>query len=269
MNTTHILSSDGTRIAFECVGDGVPVILIGGAFNDATTVAGLAAVLSPSFTSITYDRRGRGKSTDERPADGDRVAAEVADLAAVADHIGEPAYVFGHSSGGILALEAVIRGVPLAGLAVYEPPYVVDSSRPRPDANLLDRAVALLDAGDREGAAALFLTESAGVPAPVVEQMRGGGMWPWFTGLADSLPYDIAVSGPGNVLPDERLGSVDAPVLVLNGSETEPWLAAASRAVAAAVPAAQHRTVDGQDHGVLHEPEALQPYLAAFFGSAR
>jgi pimeloyl-ACP methyl ester carboxylesterase len=57
MNT--VTSADGTRIAFEQTGDGPPVILIGGAFNDRTTVAALAATLAPEFTAIAYDRRGR------------------------------------------------------------------------------------------------------------------------------------------------------------------------------------------------------------------
>jgi pimeloyl-ACP methyl ester carboxylesterase len=269
MITEHVVSRDGTRIAFERTGDGPPVILVGGAFNDATTVAALAGVLAPSFAPIGYDRRGRGKSTDERAPAGDRVAAEVADLAALVEHIGEPACVFGHSSGGILAMEAAIRGVPFAKIAVYEPPYVVENVRPRPREDLLDRTVELLANGDRDGAAALFLTESAGVPAPGVEQMKGSPMWPWFTGLAESLPYDIAVSGPGNILPADRLAALGVPVLVLAGGNTEPWLAAASRAVAAAIPHAEHRTVAGQDHGVLHQPEALRGPLAEFFGPGR
>jgi pimeloyl-ACP methyl ester carboxylesterase len=266
MTTTDVRSADGTRIAIERTGDGPPLILVGGAFNDATTVAALAQVLAPSFTAIGYDRRGRGKSTDERPATGDRVAAEVADLAALVEHAGAPAYVFGHSSGGILALQAALRGVPIAKLAVYEPPYVVGESRPRPAEDLLDRIVELLADGDRDAAAALFLTESAGVPAPGVEQMKASPMWPWFTGLADSLPYDVEVTGPGAVLPADRLATIAVPVLVLNGGDTEPWLAEAARAVATAVPQARHRVVDGQDHGVLHQPDALRPALTGFFG---
>jgi pimeloyl-ACP methyl ester carboxylesterase len=42
-----VASADGTPIAYESTGDGPPVILIGGAFNDRTTVAALAAVLAP------------------------------------------------------------------------------------------------------------------------------------------------------------------------------------------------------------------------------
>ena len=126
--------------------------------------------------------------------------------------------------------------------------------------------IELLADGDRDAAAGLFLTESAGVPAPGVEQMKASPMWPWFTRLAASLPYDIEVTGPGNVLPADRLATIAVPVLVLNGGNTEPWLAEAARAVAAAVPHAHHSVVDGQDHGVLHQPDALRPALVEFFG---
>ncbi|MGW2217397.1 hypothetical protein ACWCSD_20625, partial [Nonomuraea sp. NPDC001684] len=61
-----VTSADGTRIAFESSGEGHPVILVGGAFNDRTTVAALAAALAPGFRAIAHDRRGRGGSGDRR-----------------------------------------------------------------------------------------------------------------------------------------------------------------------------------------------------------
>ncbi|MDG4821689.1 alpha/beta hydrolase [Asanoa sp. WMMD1127] len=265
MSTATVRSADGSTIAVESLGAGRPVILVGGAFNDATTVAGLAATLAPSLQPVVYDRRGRGKSTDLRPDDGDRVAAEVDDLAAVIAYAGEPGCVFGHSSGAILALEAAARGVPIARLAIYEPPYVVADARPQPAGDLLARVEALLAAGDRDGAAALFLTQSANVPPAQVEQMTGSPMWPWFVGLADSLPYDIAVCGSGQAMPVDRLRRILAPTLVLAGGNTEAWLSEASRAVAAAIPGAVRRVVAGQDHGVLYQPDALRPALTEFF----
>jgi pimeloyl-ACP methyl ester carboxylesterase len=54
-------STDGTTIAYDRRGSGPPVVLVGGAFNDRGTVAGLAEALAPSCTAYTYDRRGRGE----------------------------------------------------------------------------------------------------------------------------------------------------------------------------------------------------------------
>ena len=51
------------------------------------------------------------------------------DLAAVLEVAGGRAFVYGHSSGAVLALEAASRGLPIERLALYEPPFVVDTSR--------------------------------------------------------------------------------------------------------------------------------------------
>ena len=73
-------SRDGTTIAFDQTGQGAPVILVTGAFNDRTTGAPLAAHLARRFTVLAYDRRGRGDSGD---------AATYAIDREVEDHIGE------------------------------------------------------------------------------------------------------------------------------------------------------------------------------------
>ncbi|MFI9590194.1 alpha/beta fold hydrolase [Nonomuraea sp. NPDC052265] len=106
-----VISADGTRIAFESSGDGHPVILVGGAFNDRTTVAALAAALAPGFRAIAHDRRGRGGSGD---APAYAVEREIEDLAALIEHAGGPASLFGHSSRAVLALEAAAYGRPEA-----------------------------------------------------------------------------------------------------------------------------------------------------------
>jgi pimeloyl-ACP methyl ester carboxylesterase len=119
-----VRSADGTAIAVEQFGSGDPIVLVGGAFNDRSTVARLAAALSPRFTAVTYDRRGRGDSGDESAGD-DRGAREheFDDLAAVVAAVGGRASVFGHSSGGVLVLGAATARPTLGidRLTVYEP----------------------------------------------------------------------------------------------------------------------------------------------------
>jgi len=86
----------------------------------------------------------------------------------------------------------------------------------------------------------------------------------WFTGLADTWPYDAAVCGPGNARPADRLATITAPTLAIGGSLSPPWLPAAARAVADTIPGARYITLDGQDHGVLNQPDALRPVLLDF-----
>jgi pimeloyl-ACP methyl ester carboxylesterase len=131
MNTAFetVRSADGTTIAVERAGEGTPVILAGGAFNDRSTVAGLAEVLSADFTTVIYDRRGRGASGD---SDSYAAEREIEDLAAVISYAGGPAGMFGHSSGAVLALEAAARGLDITKVAAYEPTWVIEGTRPRP-----------------------------------------------------------------------------------------------------------------------------------------
>src|ERR1700716_1089337 len=110
----RVQSADGTVIAFDHSGRGPAVILVVGAFSDRSSTKSLASRLGSQFTVYEYDRRGRGESGDTAAYSIDR---EVDDLAAVAEAAGGSACVFGHSSGGALALQAAARGVPVRKLA--------------------------------------------------------------------------------------------------------------------------------------------------------
>lgn len=257
-----VASADGTPIAYDSMGDGPPVILIGGAFNDRTTVAALAATLAPRVTAIVYDRRGRGDSGDN--ADAFEVEREIEDLAALIAAGGGRASLFGHSSGGVLALEAAVQGLPVERLAVYETPFVVGGLRPLPAEGTAERIRALIAEEHRDDAVRLFLTQQVAVPAEMVDGMRASPAWPFLVGLAHTLPYDVALCGPALAPPTDRLAKIDVPTLVMVGGASAAWFAAAGQAVADAIPGATYLTVDGQDHSVLHNPEALREPLLSF-----
>lgn len=247
-----VTSADGTTIAFERTGAGPAVILIGGAFNDRTTVADLGKALASNFTVYFYDRRGRGGSGDAPEHSSQR---EVEDLAAVIEHAGGKAHVFGHSSGAVLALEAARQGLPIGKVVVYEPPFAPHL------AGLLDRLRVLVKEDRRDEAAAVFLTEAGGAPAEMVAGMRAGPMWGWFTGLAHTLPYDVELCVTVSI---ESLATVSNPVLAIGGGDSPPSLTEPPKAVAATIPGARHVTMHGHDHGVLHYPGELAPVLAEF-----
>ncbi len=178
--------------------------------------------------------------------------------------LGEPVSVFGHSSGAVLALEAAMQGLPIERLAVYEPSYIVDGTRPLPPDDVDARVSALVREGRRDDAVVLFSTEAVGLPSAMVEGMRAAPVWSWLTALAHTLPYDLAVHH-GYRLPTGRLAQLELPLLALDGSESFPWIRATAQAVAQAVPGARHVTLEGQDHSILQRPEALRPALLEFF----
>jgi pimeloyl-ACP methyl ester carboxylesterase len=267
-SSSTVPSADGTPIAVERRGAGRPLVLIGGAFNDRSTMTALATELAAGFTTVQYDRRGRGDSGPilGNPPASERLAMELADLAAVIDSVGGSASVFGHSSGGVLALEAAARGGSIDRVAVYEPSYVVEGTRPRPAADLVDTVAALVADGDRDGAVGLFLTEAVGIPEQYVAGMRTDpGTWGGMTALAHTLPSDLALHEPGHPIP-EHLRRISCPTLVLDGGASADWARATGRAVAATIEGAEHQTLAGQDHAILRAPAPLVEPLTRFFG---
>jgi len=105
---SSVTSRDGTTIAFKRVGAGPPLILVAAALSDRRDSRKLATLLAPSFTVINYDRRGRGASGDTHPFEVER---EVEDIEALVKDVGGSAFLFGSSSGAVLALEAAARGI--------------------------------------------------------------------------------------------------------------------------------------------------------------
>jgi pimeloyl-ACP methyl ester carboxylesterase len=256
-----VTSADGTAIALERSGHGRAVVLVGGAFQDRATPRGLAALLAAHFTVVVYDRRGRGDSGDSAAY---AVEREVEDLHAVIERVGGRAAVFGHSSGAILSLEAARSHGPVERVVAYEPPYIA-GGRPRPADDVVDRLRALLAAGRRDDAVALFQTEAVGIPAPLVEGLRRTEMWPGLVRLAHTLPYDVEITGPGNRLRLDHLAQVAVPALVIAGNAGFPWMMSGTRAAAAAIPGGRHLTLEGGDHGTPQtHPELLLPLILDF-----
>ena len=258
MNDT-VTSKDGTAIAFDRSGERSPIIFVGGALSDRTAVAPVAALLAPHFTVFAYDRRGLGSSGDTAPY---AVEREVEDLAALIDEAGGSAFVFGHSSGAALALEAAAHGLAITRLALYEPPFIVGNSRPRPPQDFAAQLAELIASGRRGDAVALFLTEAVEVPVAAVAQMRNAPMWPALEAAAHTLIYNMAIMGDFS-MPAGRVASVTVPTLVLGGGESPAWARQAVQAVVDALPNAQRRTLAGQTHGAA--PEILVPVLEEFF----
>jgi pimeloyl-ACP methyl ester carboxylesterase len=257
-----LTSPDGTTIAHQATGTGPALVLVVGAFCDRTTTADLTALLADAFTVHEYDRRGRGASSDTAPYDAHR---EIEDLAAVIAATGEAPFLYGHSSGAMIALETAASGAPVRALAGYEPPYTAEGDPDGGSTELLERVRALVEAGDRDGAAAAFLA-GTGAPAEVVAGIRSGPGWAWMCRLAPTLVYDLTLANGGRV-PVERLARIDVPTLLLTGGDTPPWAARAAAAVVAAVPGARQRVVAGQGHGVA--APAVAPVLREFFGGSR
>ena len=257
MNT--VTSKDGTPIAFDRSGEGAPIILVVGAFNDRATGAPLAATLSAHFTVFNYDRRGRGASGDSTLY---AIEREIEDLAALLDEADGPPFVFGYSSGAILALKAAARGLALSRLALYEPPFLLDDGFPQLAQEISVQLTELLSSGRRGDAVELYQTELVGIPAQIVAQLRHAPFRPALEDIAHTLVYDATLTGDIPVLA-EQLPSITVPTLVISGGNSQARVRSAAQILAGALPNAQHRSLSGQTHDIV--AEVLAPVLEAFF----
>lgn len=259
----RVVSADGTPIAYERSGTGPALVLIGGAFSDRSAAASMASALAPHFTVFAYDRRGRGDSGDLQPY---AVEREVEDLQALIREAGGTALVYGHSSGAALALQAAARGLSIRRLALYEPPFIVDASRPPIPMDFRLRLEALIAAGRRGDAVELFWREALMMPPEAIDGARRAPMWPGLEALAHTLPYDQAIVEhylAGRPLPAEWSASVTMPTLVLDGGDSPESMRNAAAAVARLLPHAERRSLAGQGHGA--PAEVLAPILDQFF----
>ena len=255
-----VASRDGTTIAVDRVGEGPPIVIVVGAFNDHTTGAPLAAVLQPRFSVYNYDRRGRGDSGDTPPYAIDR---EIEDLEAVIAAAGGSASVFGYSSGAALALQAASRGLPITKLALYDPPLSARGPIWSVDhAAELGRLVA---AGQRGDAAEYFQSKIVGIPEEVVAQLQQAPFRPALEAIAHTLVYEATILGDG-ALPQGLAPAVTMPTLVIAGAAGAPFMRDWAEGIAAALPNARALPLEGQTHDL--DPAALGPILEEFFGDA-
>lgn len=252
-----VVSRDGTTIAYEKVGDGPPLVLLGGGFRDHTVFSGIIPELAPYCTTYSFDRRGRGESGD---APIYAIEREIEDIEAVIADAGGEAAVFGGSTGAILALEAAMAGAAITKLVLLEPPYR-RTGDPRPPDDFADNLRALLAQEKRGEAAAYFLAELVGFSPEEIAQWRESPMWPANEAMAHTLVYDTVICGDVSV-PVERLAKTEAPTLVINSEKSSDWLLAAGRETAAALPNGRQVTLPGVWHKV--PPEVLCPTLVEF-----
>lgn len=263
---THgtVTSKDGTSIAYDRSGAGPALILVGGALSERSAWAPVAKLLAPHFTVVAYDRRGRGDSGDTAPY---AVAREIEDIEALIDDAGGTAFLHGQSSGAVLSLEATVR-LPekVQKLSLYEPPFIIDDSRPPPPEGFAEHIAELLAADSRGEAVEYWMTDIVGAPAEMVIEMKRAPMWPALEAVAHTLPYDIAVLGDGmsgKPLPAERWAAMTAPVLVMDGGASPAWIRHTAETLADTLPYGEHKSLPGQTHSA--KPELLGPALEQFF----
>ena len=261
-----VSSRDGTRIAYDKVGTGPALILVDGAlcYRGSGPALPLAEELKDQFTVYTYDRRGRGESGDTQPYAVDR---EIEDLQAIIAAAGGSAMLYGISSGGALALETANRTAGVTRVFIYEVPFITDDSRTLKP-GYVERMNALVQAGDRAGALKHFMRTGVGIPAFMVFTMQFMPFWKRLKQIAPTLVYDTAIVGSkmqSKPIAKGTWANLTQPVMAVGGTKSDTWMRNAQKSIAASLPNARHRELEGENHMV--KPTAIAPMIREFLAA--
>ncbi len=244
-HVSHATAADGTRIWYDTLGEGEPLLLVHGQSLDHTMWNGVAEGLARRHRVVRMDLRGTGDS--DAPVDEPYTMDLLArDALAVLDDLGVGrAHVYGFSMGGKVAQTLAATSPGRIGALILgstAPGGTHEVERPR------EASLALRKANTEEGRgliAHLFYT-----PA-------------W----ADAHPDTVATIVPRNPLRAQRrhyeaslrhdgwdlLPAITAPTLVLHGEDDELTPAANAKLLAERIPGARLSLLPGVRHGYPHE----------------
>jgi pimeloyl-ACP methyl ester carboxylesterase len=117
------VTTEGDDLYSEVRGQGQPLVMIPGAGGDADRYNPVADILSDEYKVITYDRRANSRSTMNDPQNFE-ISQQSRDVVAVLRAAGETsAFIFGNSSGAVIALDmAKTQPQAVRAVVAHEPP---------------------------------------------------------------------------------------------------------------------------------------------------
>jgi pimeloyl-ACP methyl ester carboxylesterase len=255
-----IPSKDGTPIAYQQSGSGVPLVLVHGTGGSYKRWMPILPALEKQFTVYGVDRRGRGES-GEAPTYA--IEREFEDVAAVVDSIGSEVNLLGHSFGGICSLEAALLTSHIRKLVLYEPPLPLPGESIYPK-EVLDQLQALLDAGDRPSVLTTFMREVVRMPAHELELFQSSPAFSARVAAAHTLPRELRAHEAYRFQP-ERFETLNVPTLLLLGGDSPSFFKAAVEAAHAALPNSRIVVLPGQQHIAIDTaPELFVGEVLAF-----
>lgn len=249
-----VASKDGTRIAVECAGTGPTLLFVHGGVGDRTRWIPMFPLLTKAFTTCAMDRRGRGGSGDSAEYS---LTKEAEDVAAVVESRPGPVVVFGHSYGGVAALEAAFLTGRISRLILYEPPLH------EPVGNNLAVAARLEEMvrrGALEEALVAFQTEIVKQSPEEIARMRTRPTWARLVASMAVHPRQMRALSEYR-FEAGRVKHVTVPTLLLIGEATaSPYAKQSIRALQESLPKPTVVVLENQEHNAM---EAGRDVLAA------
>ena len=266
-NNRHALiavpSRDGTRIGVECAGSGPTLLFVHGGVGDRTRWTPMFPLLAAKFTVCAMDRRGRGASGDSPEYS---LLKEAEDVAAVVTSRPGPVFVFGHSYGGVAALEATFLTDRIAKLLLYEPPLH------EPVANNLAVATKveeLIEKGDLEQAFVTFQTEIVKQSPAELARMKARPTWTDLVATIAVHPRQMRALSTYR-FDANRMKSVKMPTLLLIGAATSsPYAKQSIAALRESLPNPTLVVLERQEHNAMDGGREVLANAILKFAAAR
>lgn len=282
-----VTSKDGTTIGYRQMGSGPGLILLHGGISSSQYFMKLGAVLSDEFTVYIPDRRGRGLSGPF--GDDYGLDREVEDLDAIIKKTSAH-YIFGASTGGLIALQSSITLSDIQKIVTYEAHVYVNKTE-------MDRFNAIVQHFDEELAEGDEVTAMINVQedlltkidpeekSPLIAYIPNFIWKPIFQHvlasdeknvkgddvtlkvLMPTLKFDIQlVNETEGKLDDFK--NVSAEVLLLGGSKSPLFLKHSLAALNKKLPHVSCKELKGLDHDSAQnygKPEVIAKEIKEFF----
>ncbi|GAA3339950.1 hypothetical protein GCM10020358_25650 [Amorphoplanes nipponensis] len=254
----RVMTADGTEAEAAEEGIGTPILVIHGGMGDPTVWQPVTELLHDRFRTVRLHRR-QYRMDLPRPVS---MADEVGHVTAIAGQLDRPVLV-GHSSGAVLALEALVaEPEAYAGAVLYEPPLVIDAPL---SADRLAAARAAL-ARDKPGRAlSIFMRDVVGmsaVPAWLVGSFIGRHP-EYRRRVVRQLDDNDAIDALGVRLA--AYARLEMPILLLGGDRSPRHLTERLDALERALPRTRRVLMHGQGHNAERRaPQRVARAIAAF-----
>ena len=241
-----------TRLFYEVSGDGeVPVVFVHGAWGSHHDWDLVVPRLAESFQVVTYDRRGHSDS--ERSAEQVSMQENVADAAALIEHLRlTPAWVIGISFGANITLRlageypTLLRGIIAHDPTLFSLLAADPSMSPmlEENAKMLDAVLERIASGDDSGAAEQFFSMALG---PGAWQELPPAMRQAFITNAPTFPKEVR--DPERFAFDlDWVRSFSRPSLLSTGDQSPPLFAKTLSMLADVLPNCEVVSFAGAGH---------------------
>ena len=255
-------AADGTSVRATVEGAGRVILTLHPGMDTGKSYARVAARLARRYRVIRLHRRQYRLDLKTDPLRGSpcTVAEEVDHVLAIVEAVGAPVFLFGHSSGGPVALEALVASPSsFVGGMIYEPASVINGAdglhlagdrieRNGEVGEGLRRARQALEAGKPGKAIGIFTQVIAGWPGFLAN--TGGALTALVPAYRRLIPCQI-----DDLEAMERLGvrldayaRLNLPVAMVCGERSPDFNKEMVAAVASVLPMVERITLSRQGH---------------------